>query len=182
MFLVRLFRRFKKVVRKKVIAKHYLVHKEQTRELVLARLEYFNQYYRLQWKRVAIKNQRRCWGSCSSLKNLNFNYKILFLPPHLQDYIVVHEMCHLAELNHGKRFWQLIEQTIPDYQRCVAELKVIDRGGGSIKHLLAIQESYLSGAIKRATPVSDEETSFQPYCSTCGHSVVCNCSFDIDSA
>jgi predicted metal-dependent hydrolase len=117
------------------VTKHYIEHKEQARELVLARLEHFNQHYNLHWNRVAIRNQRRCWGSCSSLKNLNFNYKILFLPPHLQDYIIVHELCHLVHLNHGKEFWELVAEKIPTYKECVAELCQIDQISTNIKAL-----------------------------------------------
>lgn len=131
------FRKKKRVVRRRAssITHHYREHKEQARALVLARLSHHNDYYCLEWKRVAIRNQRRCWGSCSSLKNLNFNYKILFLPAHLQDYIIVHELCHLAELNHGPRFWALVAERIPDYPRRIAELRAIDRAGHSIQHL-----------------------------------------------
>ena len=93
------------------VTKHYLEHKEAARELTLARLAYFNHHYGLAWNRVAIRNQRRCWGSCTSLKNLNFSYKILFLPAELRDYIIVHELCHLAELNHGKNFWNSTKHT-----------------------------------------------------------------------
>ncbi len=125
------------------VTKHYREYKEQARELVLARLEHFNQHYDLEWNRVAIRNQRRCWGSCTSLKNLNFNYKILFLPPHLQDYIVVHELCHLAHLHHGQTFWDLVAEQMPDYVRYVAELRVIDKGGHSIDRLSGIREQYL---------------------------------------
>ena len=78
---------------------------------------------------MAIRNQRRCWGSCSSKKNLNFNYKIQFLPEHLADYIIVHEMCHLVELNHGQKFWDLVAAQIPEYERYVTELRAIDKGG-----------------------------------------------------
>jgi len=142
----------KRRVRKKrtsTVTKHYLAHKELTRSLVHCRLEYFNQHYNLPYKRVAIKNQRRCWGSCSSLKNLNFNYKIYFLPPHLRDYIIVHELCHLVELNHGQKFWDLVAQQIPEYQNCVAELKVIDRLAGSVAGLVALLES-------QCTPAGDK--------------------------
>lgn len=122
------------------VTKHYLEHKELARSLAHSRLEHFNQHYNLAYKRVAIKNQRRCWGSCSSLKNLNFNYKIYFLPQHLRDYIIVHELCHLAELNHGQNFWNLVAQQIPDYQQCVAELKIIDRqAGGSVEKLVMLR-------------------------------------------
>jgi hypothetical protein len=58
----------------------------------------------------------------------------------LCDYIIVHELCHLAVLNHGPAFWNLVAQQIPEYQNCVAELKVIDRLGGSVARLTALQE------------------------------------------
>jgi predicted metal-dependent hydrolase len=137
----------KRRVRRKrtsTVTKHYLEHKELARSLTRTRLKYFNQHYNLPYKRVAIKNQRRCWGSCSSLKNLNFNYKIYFLPPHLRDYIIVHELCHLAELNHGHGFWNLVAQQIPNYQQCVAELKVVDKLGGSVKMLQEVQARYVA--------------------------------------
>ncbi len=113
------------------VTKHYLENKERARELVLARLAVFNQHYNLHWNRVAIRNQRRCWGSCSSKKNLNFNYKIQFLPPHLQDYIIVHELCHLTVLNHGENFWKLVSEQMPDYKQYVSELRAIDKRGHS---------------------------------------------------
>jgi predicted metal-dependent hydrolase len=123
-----------KVRRKRAstVTKHYVAHKKTARALVLSRLEYFNQFYNLTWNRVAIRNQRRCWGSCSSKKNLNFNYKIQFLPPHLADYIVVHEMCHLIELNHGQGFWDLVAQQVPDYEARIQELRLIDKGGHAL--------------------------------------------------
>ena len=124
------------------MTKHYQENKEAARELTLARLEHFNQHYQLNWNRVAIRNQRRCWGSCTSLKNLNFNYKILLLPPHLRDYIIVHELCHLAELNHSQQFWSLVEEQMPDYKRHVAELKAIDRLGHSVRTLEVVQQKF----------------------------------------
>lgn len=117
-------------------------HKEKARKLVLSRLEYFNLHYNFEWNRVAIRNQRRCWGSCSSLKNLNFNYKILFLPSHLQDYIIVHEMCHLQELNHKIGFWNLVAETIPQYKTNIVELKAIDKKGHSVSFLSKLKEEY----------------------------------------
>ncbi len=130
------FRR-RKVRRKRAstVTKHYVEHKELARELVVERLNHYNQHYKFNWNRVAIRNQRRCWGSCTTLKNLNFNYKIFFLPEHLQDYIIVHEMCHLEELNHGKNFWNLVAEQVPDYKNHVHEIKIIDRQGHSIKNL-----------------------------------------------
>lgn len=122
------------------VTKHYVAHKEAARALVLERLDHFNEHYGFTWKRVAIRNQRRCWGSCTSLKNLNFNYKILFLPASLRDYIIVHELCHLAELNHGRQFWALVAEQIPDYRDQVAQLRAIDRQGASIAYLQSLKD------------------------------------------
>jgi predicted metal-dependent hydrolase len=127
------------------VTKHYVAHKESARVLIHERLAYWNQFYNYEFKRVAIRNQRRCWGSCTSLKNLNFSYKLIFLPPHLLDYIVVHELCHLAELNHGHGFWALVEEQLPDYKEHVRELKVIERGGLSATRLEKLKESCVSG-------------------------------------
>lgn len=113
--------------RRTTVTKHFLVHKEQARAVVHAKLLYWNQFYGFKYNRVAIRNSKRNWGSCTSLKNLNFSYKVLFLPPHLQDYIVIHELCHLQELNHQKSFWTLVEKHVPQYRMCIAELKIIEK-------------------------------------------------------
>lgn len=113
--------------RRTTVTLHYIQHKEDARKLIHQKLIYWNQFYNLLYKRVAIRNTKRSWGSCSSLKNLNFNYKILFLPPHLQDYIIVHELCHLAQLNHGAEFWALVALHIPNYQACITELRIIEK-------------------------------------------------------
>ena len=113
--------------RRSSVTLHYLQYKEQTRKVIHEKLQYWNQFYNLEYKRVAIRNQRRSWGSCTSLKNLNFSYRILFLPPLLQDYIVVHELCHLQELNHSQSFWQLVSQQIPEYKTCIAQLRAIEK-------------------------------------------------------
>ena len=87
------------------------------------RLSYINKFYNFKINRIVIKNQTTRWGSCSSKGNLNFNYKIIYLKPHLADYLVVHELCHLGELNHSKRFWALVSKTIPNYVKISKELK-----------------------------------------------------------
>ena len=90
--------------------------------MAVERLEFFTEEYvklaphyrdELKYKRLAIRNTCSRWGSCSSRKNLNFNYRILDLSPELRDYVIVHELCHLKELHHGKAFWELMEIMIP---------------------------------------------------------------------
>ena len=93
---------------------HYLAHKEAARSLVQERIAVLNAAYGFRFTRVAIRNQRRLWGSCSKSGGLNFNYRVLFLPPELADYIIVHELCHLKEMNHSARFWELVSRAIPN--------------------------------------------------------------------
>lgn len=100
-------------------------YKKQARELVEERLEYFNKYYGFKYNRIAIRNQKSRWGSCSSSRNLNFNYRLAILPFELADYIIVHELCHLREMNHSSSFWQLVTKTIPDYKKRQNKLKKI---------------------------------------------------------
>ncbi|MDP3883302.1 MAG: M48 family metallopeptidase [Candidatus Staskawiczbacteria bacterium] len=97
--------------------------REQARIFVENRLSHFNKHYNFEINRIAIKNASSRWGSCSSKKNLNFNYKIIYLRPELADYLIVHELCHLGELNHSKRFWALVKETIPDYLEINRELR-----------------------------------------------------------
>lgn len=110
---------------------HYQQHKEYARAVILEHLERYNEQYQLPYKRVAIRNQRRCWGSCSALGNLNFSYKVALLPPCLRDYIIVHELCHLRELNHSARFWAAVAEALPDYQARAQHLRQYERTHGT---------------------------------------------------
>lgn len=101
----------------------YLRYKEKARRVVNWKLLQFNEYYGFEYKRIAIRDQKSRWGSCSADKNLNFNYRIIHLPDDFSDYLVVHELCHLKEMNHSKRFWNLVLETIPDCKKISRELR-----------------------------------------------------------
>lgn len=94
--------------------KAYKGQVEATRALVLERLTYWSAAYGISFGRVSIRKQKSRWGSCSSVGNLNFNYRLGFLPFELMDYIVVHELCHIKEYNHSKNFWDLVAQAYPN--------------------------------------------------------------------
>lgn len=94
----------------------YKKDKEKSRDLVYAKLDYWNQFYQYDFGQVAIRDQSTRWGSCSSQGNLNFNWKILYLPDDLADYLIVHELCHLKEQNHSADFWGLVSKTIGNYK------------------------------------------------------------------
>jgi len=66
--------------------------------------------------RVAVRDQRSRWGSCSAKHNLNFNWKLIMAPQQVLDYVVIHELCHLHEFNHSARFWRLVEKQMPEYE------------------------------------------------------------------
>lgn len=104
----------------------YLRYKQVAYELAVRKVNHFNAAHQFNFNRINIRNQKTRWGSCSKRGNLNFNYKIVLLPERLADYIIVHELCHLKEFNHSKKFWNLVAQTIPDYSRIRDDLK---RGG-----------------------------------------------------
>src|SRR3989344_7962300 len=117
--------RCRRIVRRKGSQKEYLAHKELARRLIHDRLEYFNQFYGFKYNKVAIRNQKTRWGSCSKRGNLNFSYKLALLPSHLSNYIIVHELCHLKEFNHSKSFWLLVAQQFPDHQELKKQLKYL---------------------------------------------------------
>lgn len=103
----------------------YIKYKVQARAFVKNKIAELNRYYNFSFSHVAIKNNRTRWGSCSKQKNLNFNFRILFLPVALAEYIIVHELCHLAELNHSKNFWRLVSQSMPDFRHKIRALRAI---------------------------------------------------------
>ena len=96
--------------------KDFLKHKESALKLAERRMEYFSGVYKFKFNKVNIRNQKTRWGSCSAKGNINFNYKIALLPERLADYIIVHELSHLLELNHSERFWELVRSNCPTYE------------------------------------------------------------------
>jgi len=101
----------------------YKKHKETARKVITERVEYFARILEYSYGKIAIRNQSTRWGSCSSKGNLNFNYKLVLLPETLRDYVVVHELCHLKEMNHSKDFWKLVENVLPNYRTLRKELQ-----------------------------------------------------------
>ena len=77
----------------------------------------------LQYQRVSIRRQRTRWASCSSRGTISLSANLLFLEPSVVEYVLTHELCHLKEMNHSRRFWQLVAQHCPDYRRVDAQLR-----------------------------------------------------------
>ncbi len=95
----------------------------QARGHLVPRLQSISLKTGLHYKGVLIKRQRTRWASCSRHGTISLNAKLLFLPPPVVDYVMTHELCHLAEMNHSKRFWQLVRQHYPGYRDVDAQLR-----------------------------------------------------------
>ena len=85
-------------------------------ERIRGHLEHYAPLLGVQFGRVAIRDQKSRWGSCSAKHNLNFNWKLIMAPPQALEYVVIHELCHLIEFNHSARFWRLVESRMPEYE------------------------------------------------------------------
>ncbi|MCR5831827.1 MAG: M48 family metallopeptidase [Lachnospiraceae bacterium] len=70
----------------------------------------------ISYGRVTIRRQKTLWGSCSAKRNLNFNCLIVLLPEPVMEYVIIHELCHLKEMNHSPAFWREVEKYCPDYR------------------------------------------------------------------
>ncbi|MBP9759220.1 M48 family metallopeptidase [Candidatus Dojkabacteria bacterium] len=98
---------------KKAIIKSLIT---EFRKNLLVTVEKYNTEGKFKYHRIAIKDNRTNWGSCSTKGNLNFNWKLIFAPKGVYEYVVVHELCHLIEHNHSKAFWNLVKSICPDFE------------------------------------------------------------------
>lgn len=94
----------------------YRANKETARAVVLHLLDTWNSDGRFKVRTVCIRNQRSRWGSASQRGTLSFNWRIVYLPHELREYLVVHELCHLVHPDHSPRFWALVASFLPDHR------------------------------------------------------------------
>lgn len=89
---------------------------QQAKQALPERVAHYASLLGVSYGRITVRAQRSRWGSCSAKGNLNFNCLLMLAPPEVQDYVVVHELCHRLELNHSQRFWAWVERIVPDYK------------------------------------------------------------------
>lgn len=101
-----------------VDAEEYLAgwYKKKAKEIIIPRVEQYAEALKLKYNKIGITSAKKRWGSCNTKGNINFAYRLVMAPPSIIDYVIVHELMHLKELNHSAKFWVLVETAIPDYK------------------------------------------------------------------
>lgn len=104
---------------------------EEIKKLKKLAKEYFEEkcaYYAsvmgLKYSRISITGAKGRFGSCSSKKSICFSYRLMFYPEAAREYVVVHELAHLLEMNHSERFYRIVEKYMPDYKKRKGLLKI----------------------------------------------------------
>lgn len=107
------------------------VYRAQAAEVFERKAAYYAARMGVTYNRIAIRDQKTRWGSCSSKGNLNFNWRLVLAPVPVLDYVVIHELAHRREMNHSARFWDIVREMMPDYQTHRRWLR--DHGGSLLR-------------------------------------------------
>lgn len=91
-------------------------YKEEARRILTEKVDYYGKFFSRSHENIRIKSMKTRWGSCSAKGNLNFNWKIIMAPEEVIDYLVVHELSHLVEMNHSANFYSQLSRILPDYK------------------------------------------------------------------
>ena len=89
----------------------------QCKALVEKRVQFYQSNFRVKPRSIRISDSKSTWGTCDSMRQLTFNWKLAMAPLKVIDYVVVHEMCHMVHMNHDRSFWRLVGKIIPDYEQ-----------------------------------------------------------------
>ena len=97
--------------------------RKQAKKYLVLRVQKIADDLNFKMGKITIRGQKTRWGSCSTNGNLSFNYNLLRFRKEIIDYVIIHELCHLKEMNHSVKFWKLVERFCPDYRLMRKELK-----------------------------------------------------------
>lgn len=113
----------KKTEPEKVVTTISTFYKKKAKEILLKRLYYWQEKLKIKSNSFKITNSKGKWGSCNSKGVITINWRAIMVLPACIDYIIVHELCHLIEMNHSKRFWTLVETFLPNFNQVRQTLK-----------------------------------------------------------
>lgn len=99
------------------LKRYYFIswYKKKAQKFISQRLDDFSRKLKLRYESMRITSAKNRWGSCSSDDRLAFSFRLIMAPPDVIDYVIVHELAHIREKNHSSRFWQLVEDAMPEY-------------------------------------------------------------------
>lgn len=100
----------------------------EAKKIITERLKIINKGGRFKYSSIYIRNQKTKWGNCSSKGNISFNWRIIKAPVEVIDYLIIHELIHLEEMNHSKAFWEKVSQVYPNYKEANRWLKKYGMG------------------------------------------------------
>jgi predicted metal-dependent hydrolase len=95
----------------------FVLYRKKASEIIPPRVEHFSRLYEIPYKKINISWAASRWGSASSQGTLSFSWRLAMAPITIVDYVVAHELAHLVEQNHSRRFWDRVEEMYPNYQR-----------------------------------------------------------------
>ncbi len=98
-------------------------YKQQAYLKIKERVDWYAGLFGLTYNKFSITHAQRLWGSCSARNNLHFSWRLVMAPLHVVDYVVIHELAHLKEKNHSKKFWDKVSTMLPDYKKSLTWLK-----------------------------------------------------------
>jgi predicted metal-dependent hydrolase len=107
----------------KILKAYDKFYKDKAKEYITQRVEYFSSLMQLRYSELKFRKMKSKWGSCSSAKIITFNTELIKLKKELIDYVVVHELSHLREMNHSKHFYKIIERYLPHYKELKKQMR-----------------------------------------------------------
>jgi len=102
-------------------------YKQEAQKIIPPMVELYSEKMGLMPSNIGFRKAKRRWGSCSSQNSISFNYYLMKLPLPCIEYVVVHELAHIQEKNHSKKFWILVEKYLPNYKTTTTELREFER-------------------------------------------------------
>ncbi len=99
---------------------------QAAREKIIRRFYALANRHNFTFNRISIRNQKTRWGSCSGKNNINLNIRLAYLPPHLMDYVILHELLHTRIKNHSAAFWEALDAILPGAQGFRSELNQVN--------------------------------------------------------
>lgn len=102
-----------KIDREKILKTLKNWYKKIAKQILEDRLKFIESRIKLKSSLLRISDSKGRWGSCNSKGVITFNFRVIMLPPAIIDYVIIHELCHLVEMNHSKNFWKLVETFLP---------------------------------------------------------------------